>query len=277
MKESFVGVAGIESRPCGPINVSHPARVGEEFLEGDHVFDPMNRAFPRARLRAASSSRPRNTVSLQELTALNRARPRRGAEASRPMFRSPGPEPEPTFRLMTPSDAPCKRILAVLAAAPEWPPTLCAALEERFGPIDYRGPFLPFEDNRSAPEGGYYAAEMGAPLWRGWLSFRGTVAPAFLPEWTRRFRDLEAAWSRDGKRRFNLDPGYMDADKVVLASRKRGPFKIYLDEGVWADMVLGYSRGVFAPTPWAFPDFRDGRYDHGLAVIRERLKAEMRR
>jgi hypothetical protein len=159
----------------------------------------------------------------------------------------------------------------VLSPSPEWPPFLVAALEESLGGIDYRGPFLPF------PEGGYYAEEMGSPLWRAWLSFRGVASPAFLPEWTPRVRTLESSLGRDGKRTFNLDPGYMDADKVVLASRKRGPFKIYLAEGVWADMVLGYSRGAFEPTPWTFPDFRDGRYDRSLAVIREKMKAEMHR
>lgn len=172
---------------------------------------------------------------------------------------------------MIPPDPACKRILAVLSAVPQWPPALVAALESGFAPIDYRGPFVPFED------GGYYAEEMGAPLWRAWLSFRGAASPAFLPGWTRRFRALEREQSRDGKRTYNLDPGYMDADKVVLASRKRGPFKIFLEEGVWADMLLGYSRGAFAPTPWAFPDFRDGRYDKSLAVIREKLKAETRK
>ncbi len=158
----------------------------------------------------------------------------------------------------------------MLSPAPEWPRALLAALEGDFAPIDYRGPFTLFE------EGGYYAAEMGSPLWRGWLSFRGAASPEFLPDWARRMRALEEALARDGRRTFNLDPGYMDADKVVLASRKRGAFKIFLGEGVWADMLLGYSRGAFAPTPWAFPDFRDGRYDKGLAVIREKMKAEMR-
>jgi hypothetical protein len=161
--------------------------------------------------------------------------------------------------------------LAVLSASPEWPSSLLEALTEGYGPVDYRSPFLPF------PEGHYYADEMGFPLWRGWLSFRGLASPAFLPEWTRRFRALESALALDGKRTFNLDPGYMDADKVVLASRKRGPFKIYLEDGVWADMVLGYSRGAFEPVPWTFPDFRDGRYDRSLAVIREKMKAEMHR
>jgi hypothetical protein len=118
---------------------------------------------------------------------------------------------------------------------------------------------------------------MGGPLWRGWISFRGLANPADLPAWKHEARSLEEFWSREGRRTRNLDIGYMDADKLVLASFKRGPFKLYLDRGVWADMTLGYSQGVFTPLPWTFPDFRDGRYDKSLGVIRDKLKAEMRR
>jgi hypothetical protein len=41
-------------------------------------------------------------------------------------------------------------------------------------------------------------------------------------------------------------------------------------------MLLGYAKGDFRPTQWAFADFRDGRYNKALGVIREKLKAEMR-
>lgn len=164
----------------------------------------------------------------------------------------------------------CKRILALLTAAPGWDPELCAALEEAFGPIDYRGSFFPFTGDT------YYAAEMGGPLWRGWVSFRGLANPRDLPAWKHRTRALEALWSREGRRSRNLDIGYMDADKLVLASFKRGPSKLYLDEGVWADVILGYSRGAFLPAPRTFPDFRDGRYDKCLRVMREKMRAEMR-
>ena len=36
----------------------------------------------------------------------------------------------------------------------------------------------------------------------------------------------------------NIDIGYMDLDKVVLPSYKRGPFKLYAGNGVWLDMLL---------------------------------------
>jgi hypothetical protein len=165
----------------------------------------------------------------------------------------------------------CKKTLALLTPEPVWEPVLCAEMEAAFGPIDYRGPFLPFED------GGYYAAEMGSPLYRGFVSFRGLADPAELGRWKAAARGIEEAWTREGRRVRNLDIGYLDPDKLVLASYKPGPRKIYVGDGVWADLILGYSSGEFVPTPWTFPDFQAGIYNTSLGVIREKLKAEMRR
>jgi hypothetical protein len=164
-----------------------------------------------------------------------------------------------------------KVLMAVLTPQSTWDSVLCAAIEKAFGSIEYRGPLIPFQDDA------YYAAELGSPLWRGWLSFRGLAAPETLASLKRTARDLEDQLRIEERRTCNLDVGYMDADKLVLGSFKRGPFKLYLGGDVWADMILGYSRGVFTPTPWAFPDFRDGRYDKCLGIIRDKLKAEMRR
>ena len=70
----------------------------------------------------------------------------------------------------------------------------------------------------------------------------------------------------------NIAVGYMDLDKVVLPSYKRGPFKLYAGEGVWLDMLLTYAKGVFHPTAWAFEDFKRNPYQHDLQLIRERWR-----
>ena len=74
----------------------------------------------------------------------------------------------------------------------------------------------------------------------------------------------------------NIDIGYMDLDKVVLPSYKRGPFKLYAGEGVWLDMLLTYSKGLFHPTSWAFEDFKRNPYQHDLQLIRERWRKSAR-
>ena len=90
-----------------------------------------------------------------------------------------------------------------------------------------------------------------------------------------RFEDTLAG--PDG-RRVNLDIGYLDHNKVVLASAKGAGQKIYLSRGMYADLVARYARGRYQPFEWMFPDFRDGRYDRELGEIRrlylEQLKSE---
>ncbi len=168
-------------------------------------------------------------------------------------------------------DPLCKKVLVLLTLQPIWEKELCGFLTEWFGPIDYRGSFFPFDATD------YYFPEMGGPLYRGLASFRGLGYVQQLPEWKQRSRNLEQRLSlSEGHRTVNLDIGYIDFHKLVLASFKSGPCKMYLGQGVWGDWVMGYSEGEFKPNAWAFPDFQSGRYNKDLLVIRDRFKAETR-
>ncbi len=161
--------------------------------------------------------------------------------------------------------------MAVLGPIGKPRDALWQALEETFEPIDYKGGFYPFEGTD------YYQNEFGTLLERGFVAFRGAVGPEPLPMLKHKAASLELAWAQDGKRIFNLDIGYMDPDKVVLASFKRGPNKIFLRDGVYADMVLKYTEGRFDPLPWTFADFQDGRYQKSLLSIRQKLKSDLRK
>jgi hypothetical protein len=72
----------------------------------------------------------------------------------------------------------------------------------------------------------------------------------------------------NGKRVVNLDAGYLDHNKVILASAKEAGQKVYLDKGIYADLAGRYKNGKYQPFEWSFPDFKDGRYDQELCEIR---------
>lgn len=144
-------------------------------------------------------------------------------------------------------------------------------LQQAFGPTDYVSAAFPFEP------GAYYTAEMGSPLHRIFYSFRELIDPGQLVECKLATNEIEEELTTEGRRRVNLDAGYLDYGKVVLASMKHHNQKVYLGRGVYADMNLLYEKGHFKPLEWTFPDFREGLYELTLRHIRSLYKADLRR
>lgn len=164
---------------------------------------------------------------------------------------------------------PVKLIVAALAAEDTAAAQARIELAAAFGSIDFTSPCYPFEVTS------YYAAEMGAPLYRRFFAFADLISPEMLPQIKLRTNALEAGLAQAGKRRVNLDPGYLDTDKYVLASAKYHGYKIYLAHGVWADLTLHYEKGKFSALPWSFPDFRSGAYEKTFVRIREIYKQQL--
>jgi hypothetical protein len=131
-----------------------------------------------------------------------------------------------------------------------------------YGPEDFTGPDRAFDITR------YYEREMGSALYRRLVSFQSPVSPEFLVQVKLDCNSIEDRLAGAAGRRVNLDAGYLDHNKVVLASNKGAGQKIYLGRGVYADLVGRYRRGRYRPFEWTFPDFRDGRYDPELAAMR---------
>ena len=127
-----------------------------------------------------------------------------------------------------------------------------AAFSEVYGPVALSGPVVPFDRTD------YYEKEFGEGLRRQYLAFSELVPAEALVEIKEHTAALETRFaSSAGDRGINLDGGYVDATKVVLASFKVGPQKLHVGRGVWADLVLWYSHGAFQRLPWTFPDLRD--------------------
>lgn len=143
-------------------------------------------------------------------------------------------------------------------------------MQALWGPSDYVGPDRLFDATD------YYVAEMGAPLYRRMIGFRELIAPEAIVEIKLAANALEVELTGPAGRSVNLDAGYLDHNKVVLASAKNAGQKIHLGRGIYADLVARYSHGRYQPFEWTFPDFKTGRYDDELAELRQRYLQALR-
>jgi hypothetical protein len=103
----------------------------------------------------------------------------------------------------------------------------------------------------------FYEREMGANLLRGFFSFAPLRSPAELTALKLATQRIEERFRRqDGDgRQVNLDPGYLDSFKVVLASTKNANQRIFLDRGIYAEATLFYHSGGFHRLPYTYADY----------------------
>lgn len=157
---------------------------------------------------------------------------------------------------------PVKFFVAILWADAVSLPATIERLVECFGATDFEGPDRAFDLTN------YYEAEMGAKLLRRLVAFQSLRGPDELVRAKLTCNEIEDVLSGPQGRNVNLDIGYLDHNKIVLASAKGAGQKIYLSHGIYADLVARYADGRYQPFPWTFPDFKDGRYDADLDELR---------
>ena len=164
---------------------------------------------------------------------------------------------------------PGKLILSILSARWEkfWP-ELLPVLEKKMGKVDYQSELIPFTETR------YYDEELGTPIFRRILAFSPLVPLDILPAiklWT---NTIENNYAQHQKRIFNLDPGILTHERLVLATGKNFTHRIYLRDGIWADLTLIYTKGDFQNLPWTFPDYASEKVKVHLRKIRELYHAD---
>ena len=166
-----------------------------------------------------------------------------------------------------------KMFVGLLTAFPE----LVLQVEERLavscGPVDLRSGSFPFDDTH------YYDDDMGCPLKRYFFGFSELIRPEALAELKLKTNQIEAVMATAdtrASRPVNLDPGYLEQAKVVLASTKNFYHRILLSEGIYAEVTLHFEGGAWHSFPWTFPDFRSGRYDVFFTSLRNAYRSQLK-
>lgn len=171
------------------------------------------------------------------------------------------------------SPLPVKLVVSLLGGDADLLRRTQQLLQRRFGPVDDVSELWPY------PHDGIHAAEMGPALQRRFLSFERLVSPAELPVIKLETNALEAQIASDAfdpiiPRPVNIDPGYVEHAKLVFASAKDRPHRVYLSDGIFGEVTLRMANGAWQPEPWTYPDFAAPTYHEFLTRARERLLAQ---
>jgi hypothetical protein len=188
---------------------------------------------------------------------------------------------------------PALRLLAAFSrhqAALDWARQRAVAA---WGPVLLESPAFDFVETH------YYDATMGPGLKKVFFAFRRLLNPAELADikletnrWEAEYAVVDAASCRVGEndatrqvcpmtrqdaastvpRPLNLDPGYLTLGKLVLASTKDFAHRIYLSQGIYAEVTLQYRHRRWQHHEYTFADYRRADYQEFFTACREALK-----
>jgi hypothetical protein len=74
--------------------------------------------------------------------------------------------------------------------------------------------------------------------------------------WERDWTEELALSQDDSKRLINIDPGYLSMTKLVLASTKNREHRIYLRDGIYAEVTLAFRDQAWTSMPWTYADYQ---------------------
>lgn len=125
----------------------------------------------------------------------------------------------------------------------------------------------------------YYEATMGPDLRKQFVAFETLVAPDSLPAIKLRTNALEQELADQRAypepRPLNLDPGHLSLGKFLLATTKDQSHRVYLRDGIFAEVTLRYQAGAYEPWPWTYADYRQDCVRAFLQEAREYYKERL--
>ncbi len=184
-----------------------------------------------------------------------------------------------TSRTATPSGGmrvgqiqPSSNVLLIIAVVSRYETAFDWAREtlvQRFGPLACESALFDFTETD------YYAATMGSNLKKQFLAFERLIDPSALADIKRQTNDWETKYAASAvhnePRPLNLDPGYLTAAKLVLASTKDHAHRIYLSGGIYAELTLSFRHRRWRPLEWTYPDYRREDFQQFFTRCREWL------
>ncbi|NIZ40268.1 DUF4416 family protein [Entomospira entomophila] len=164
-----------------------------------------------------------------------------------------------------------KLIMGLLFHHPDQAQQAKEITQQHWGSCDYESAIFNFSDHSP-----YYDKEMQGIVFRQFFSFTKLVSPDLLSSIKTTTNEIEKTFQKEHYRPINLDPGLINTGRLVLATTKNATHRIALQDGIYGELTLFYSRKVWNPFPWTYPDFRSESVQEVLSEIRKLYRANIR-
>lgn len=155
---------------------------------------------------------------------------------------------------------PAKQCLFILVAFSRYQEALewgVNQLTSNFGAPLLQSGVLPFNETT------YYTPEMGSDLLIQLTAFN-LIDPSTLSAIKNHTNELEVIYKENvtvpEERPLNLDPGYLNANKFVLATTKDANHRLYLGDGIYAESTLYFQSAAWQNWSWTYRNYQ--RQDH---------------
>ena len=168
-------------------------------------------------------------------------------------------------------DRPALRVMAVSSRYDEAFDWAIEKSTQHWGPIELSSDRFDFSET------GYYTKSMGTSLKKQLLAFSTRIQQQEIVESKLESNEWEDEFLKSAdwevERPINLDPGYVTEAKLVLATTKDRDHRIYLRQGILAEVTLFYQGLRWQSSRWTYPDYRRPEFHAFFDECREYFRS----
>ena len=148
------------------------------------------------------------------------------------------------------------------------------SMESKWGPVLFADQPFVFDQTR------FYQKQMGDSIVKQFLAFETLVDPQKIVSVKRATNGMETDYASlrsdvEVVRPVNIDPGYVTEAKLVLATTKDRDHRLYLADGILAEVTLYYQGDRWNDSRWTYPDYKTENCHQFLDQCRGYLRKQL--
>ena len=148
------------------------------------------------------------------------------------------------------------------------------ALVQKWGAVAFAAEPFVFDQTS------YYQSQMGESILKQFLAFEQLIDPAEIVSAKLHSNELESQYRTElvestVDRPVNIDPGYVTEAKLVLVTTKDRDHRIYLSDGILAEVTLFYQKERWNESRWTYADYKTEHCHQFLDQCRDYLRRQL--